>query len=80
MLHRCNRLRQPPESAADRNGFVLSRPTQGHLGSPGWDGTCFIRHNPDGIINLFLIGKPIGFFQIEKQILHSVSFRAVLSL
>ena len=30
----------------------------------------FIRHNPDGIINLFLIGKPIGFFQIEKQILH----------
>ena len=44
MLHRCNRLRQPPESAADRNGFVLSRPTQGHLGSPGWDGTCF--HSP----------------------------------
>ena len=39
-----NRLRQPPESAADRNGFVLSRPTQGHLGSPGWDGTCF--HSP----------------------------------
>ena len=30
----------------------------------------FIRHNPDGVINLFLIGKPIGFFQIEKQILH----------
>ena len=30
----------------------------------------FIRHNPDGIINLFLIGKPIGFFQIKKQILH----------
>ena len=29
-----------------------------------------IRHNPDGIINLFLIGKPRGFFQIEKQILH----------
>ena len=28
----------------------------------------FIRHNPDGIINLLLIGKPIGFFQIEKQI------------
>ena len=43
-LHRCNRLRQRPESAADRNGFVLSRPTQGHLGSPGWDGTCF--HSP----------------------------------
>ena len=30
----------------------------------------FIRHNPDGIINLFLIGKPVGFFQIKKQILH----------
>ena len=30
----------------------------------------FIRHNPDGIINLLLIGKPIGFFQIKKQILH----------
>ena len=30
----------------------------------------FIRHNPDGVINLFLIGKPIGFFQIKKQILH----------
>jgi len=30
----------------------------------------FIRHNPDGVINLFLIGKPVGFFQIEKQILH----------
>ena len=29
----------------------------------------FIRHNPDGVINLFLIGKPVGFFQIEKQIL-----------
>ncbi len=24
----------------------------------------------DGVINLFLIGKPVGFFQIEKQILH----------
>ena len=31
MLHRCNRLRQPPESAAGRNGFVPSRPTQGYL-------------------------------------------------
>ena len=30
----------------------------------------FIRHNPDGVINLFLIGKPVGFFQIKKQILH----------
>ena len=30
----------------------------------------FIRYNPDGIINLFLIGKPVVFFQIEKQILH----------
>ena len=30
----------------------------------------FIRHNPDGVINLLLIGKPVGFFQIEKQILH----------
>ena len=30
----------------------------------------FIRHNPDGIINLLLIGKPVGFFQIEKKILH----------
>ena len=30
----------------------------------------FIRHNPDGVINLFLIGKPIGFLQIKKQILH----------
>ena len=24
----------------------------------------------DGVINLFLIGKPVGFFQIEKKILH----------
>ena len=30
----------------------------------------FICHNPDGVINLFLIGKPVGFLQIEKQILH----------
>ena len=30
----------------------------------------FIRHNPDGVINLLLIGKPVGFFQIEKKILH----------
>ena len=30
----------------------------------------FIRHNPDGVINLFLIGKPVSFFQIKKQILH----------
>ena len=29
-LHRCNRLRQPPESAAGRSGFALSRPTQGY--------------------------------------------------
>ena len=29
-----------------------------------------IAYNPDGVINLFLIGKPVGFFQIEKQILH----------
>ena len=28
MLHRCNHLRQPPESAAGRNGFALSHPTQ----------------------------------------------------
>ena len=26
----CNRLRQPPESAAGRSGFALSRPTQGY--------------------------------------------------
>ena len=30
----------------------------------------FVRHNPDSVINLFLIGKPVGFFQIKKQILH----------
>ena len=30
----------------------------------------FIRHNPYGVINLFLIGKPVGFLQIEKKILH----------
>ena len=35
-----------------------------------WMVLVFIRHNPDGVINLFLIGKPVGFFQIEKQILH----------
>ena len=29
-LPRCNRLRQPPESAAGRNGFALSHPTQGY--------------------------------------------------
>ena len=29
-----------------------------------------IRHNPDGGFNLFLTGKPVGFLQIEKQILH----------
>ena len=28
-----------------------------------------IRHNPDGGFNLFLTGKPVGFLQIEKQIL-----------
>ena len=37
MLHRCNRLRQPPESAAGRSGFALSRPTQGNLNNPGGD-------------------------------------------
>ena len=30
----------------------------------------FIRHNPDGVINLFLIGNTIGSLQREKQILH----------
>ena len=31
----------------------------------------FIRYNPDGVINLFLIGKPIGFFQIKGSVLLS---------
>ena len=29
-----------------------------------------IRHNPDGGFNLFLTGQPVGFLQIEQQILH----------
>ena len=30
----------------------------------------FIGNNPDGGGNLFLTGKPIGFFQIQEQIVH----------
>ncbi len=69
MLHRCNRLRQP-RSAAGRNGFALSRPHKGIEIVPDGMVLVFICHNPDGVINLFLIGKPVGFFQIEKQIFH----------
>ena len=29
-----------------------------------------VRHNPDGVFNLFLTGQPIIFFQIKKQIFH----------
>ena len=37
---------------------------------PDWMVLIFIRHNPDGVFNLFLTGQPIIFFQIKKQIFH----------
>ena len=37
----------------------------------------FIRHNPDGVINLFLIGKPIGFYR-ESTALNDTDMKYLL--
>ncbi len=67
MLHRCNRLRQPRKCRRQKR--IRSVPS--HKGIeivPDGMVLVFICHNPDGVINLFLIGKPVGFFQIEADI------------
>ncbi len=69
MLHRCNRLRQQKVPQAETDS-LCPVPHKGIEIVPDGMVLVFICHNPDGVINLFLIGKPVGFFQIEKQIFH----------
>ena len=37
---------------------------------PDWMVAVFIGNNLDGALHLFLAGKPVIFFQIQKQVVH----------